>query len=110
MNSTCQQGMVQPGEISVVVWGVYCWHIMDYLIRLEAILTGNRCVSILSDHLHAFMCSVKSEGFGRFHPDNALYPKRQELLPSGCMNALLILDISIFAPPKYSDMNITQHI
>ncbi|GBO44341.1 hypothetical protein AVEN_201725-1 [Araneus ventricosus] len=44
---------------------------MGLLIRLETSLTGERYLSILSDHLHSFMYIVHSDGLGRFQQDNA---------------------------------------
>lgn len=42
------------------------------LIRLKPMLTGDRYVSILSDHLHQFMSLVYAEGFGQsVQQDNA---------------------------------------
>ncbi|GFW75217.1 transposable element Tcb2 transposase [Trichonephila clavipes] len=64
MDPTCQQGTVQAGGGSVIVWGVGSWSDMGPLIRLDTILTGGRYVSILSDHLHPFMFIVHSNGLG----------------------------------------------
>ncbi|GFV01418.1 DDE_3 domain-containing protein [Trichonephila clavipes] len=44
---------------------------MGSLIRLDTTLTGERYVSILSDHLHPFMSIVHSERLGEFQQDNA---------------------------------------
>ncbi|GFX34022.1 transposable element Tcb2 transposase [Trichonephila clavipes] len=44
---------------------------MGPLIRLDTTLTGDRHVSILSDHLSPFMSIVHSDGFGEFQQDNA---------------------------------------
>ncbi|GBM46233.1 hypothetical protein AVEN_224802-1 [Araneus ventricosus] len=44
---------------------------MGPLIRLETTLTGDRYLSILSDHLHSFMSIVHSDGLGQFQHDNA---------------------------------------
>lgn len=71
VDPTCQQGTVQAGGGSVMVWGVCSWHDMGPLIRLNTTLTGDRYVSILSDHLHSFMSIVHSDGLGEFQKDNA---------------------------------------
>ncbi|GFS47451.1 uncharacterized protein TNCV_4863521 [Trichonephila clavipes] len=68
---TCQQGTVQVGGGSVIAWGLCSWRDMGTLIRLDTTLTGDRHVSILSDHLHPFMSIVYSEGLGKFQQDNA---------------------------------------
>ncbi|GBM68713.1 hypothetical protein AVEN_202738-1, partial [Araneus ventricosus] len=41
MDPTCQQGTVQPGGVSVMVWGVCIWLDMGPLIRLETTLEGD---------------------------------------------------------------------
>ena len=66
MDPACQQRIVQAGGASVMVWGVCSWHALGPLIRLETTVTGARYVSILSDHLHPFMCCVPSDGLGHF--------------------------------------------
>ncbi|GBM54985.1 hypothetical protein AVEN_82533-1 [Araneus ventricosus] len=40
MDPTCQQGTVQSGGASVMVWGLCSWGEMGSLIRLETALTG----------------------------------------------------------------------
>ncbi|GFQ81078.1 transposable element Tcb2 transposase [Trichonephila clavata] len=62
---------VQAGGASVNVWGVSSSSDMGPLICLDMILTGDRNVSILSDHLHSFMSIVHSDGLGEFQQDNA---------------------------------------
>ncbi|GFU06255.1 transposable element Tcb2 transposase [Trichonephila clavipes] len=59
---TCQQGTVQAGEGSVMVWGVCSWPDMGPLVRLGTTLSGDRFVSILSEQLHPFMSTVHSWG------------------------------------------------
>ncbi|GBN46095.1 hypothetical protein AVEN_47237-1 [Araneus ventricosus] len=71
MDPTCQQGTVQSGGASVMVWGLCSWGEMGPLIRLETALTGDRYVTNLYDHLHTFMSIVHSDGFGKFQQDNA---------------------------------------
>ncbi|GFX90962.1 transposable element Tcb2 transposase [Trichonephila clavipes] len=71
MDPTCEQGTVQAGGGSVTVWEVCSWSDMGVLIRLDTILTGNRYVSIMSDHLHPLMYIVHSDGLGEFQQDNA---------------------------------------
>ncbi|GBO16482.1 hypothetical protein AVEN_260726-1 [Araneus ventricosus] len=89
----CQQGTVQSGGASVVVWDVCSWRDMGPLISLETTLTGERYFSILSDHLHSFMSIVHSDGLGQFQQDNAT-PHASLLLSSGSRNTLLTLDTS----------------
>ncbi|GBM02866.1 hypothetical protein AVEN_52041-1 [Araneus ventricosus] len=69
MGPTCQQGTVQSGGASVVVWSLCSWSEMEPLIRLETALTGdNRTMR---------------------------HPTRQDLLLSGSRNTFLRLDTSI---------------
>ncbi|GFW09652.1 transposable element Tcb2 transposase [Trichonephila clavipes] len=71
MNPTCQQGTVQAGGVSVMVWGVCSWRSMGPLIRLDTSMTCHRYVSILSDHLLPFIFIVHSDGLGEFQQDIA---------------------------------------
>ncbi|GFY14820.1 transposable element Tcb2 transposase [Trichonephila clavipes] len=68
---TCQQGTVQAGGGSVMVWSVCGWHDMRPLIRLDTTLIDDKYVSILFDYLHPFISIVHSNGFGEFQQDNA---------------------------------------
>ncbi|GFX39627.1 transposable element Tcb2 transposase [Trichonephila clavipes] len=74
MNPASQQGTVQAGGCSVMVWGVCSWCDMGPLIRLDTTLTDDRYVDILSDQLHPFMSIVHSDGLGEFQQDNATPP------------------------------------
>ncbi|GBM19672.1 hypothetical protein AVEN_199843-1 [Araneus ventricosus] len=40
IHPVCQQGTVQYGGASVMLWNVYSWRDMGPLIRLETTLTG----------------------------------------------------------------------
>ncbi|GFY01757.1 uncharacterized protein TNCV_1467491 [Trichonephila clavipes] len=42
MDPTCQQGTVQSGRGSMMVWSVCSWHDMGPLIHLDTTLTGGR--------------------------------------------------------------------
>ncbi|GFY05774.1 uncharacterized protein TNCV_4404411 [Trichonephila clavipes] len=74
--------------------GVYSWRDMEYLIHLDTILTGDRYVSIPSEHLHPFMSIVHSDGLGEFQQDNMRHPTRPKLLQSGSRRTLQNLDTS----------------
>ncbi|GFV95483.1 transposable element Tcb2 transposase [Trichonephila clavipes] len=71
IDPTCQQGTVQAGGGSEIVWGVGSWRDMGPLIRLDTTLTDEKYVSILSDHLHPFMSIVHSDELAEFQQDNA---------------------------------------
>ncbi|GBO22448.1 hypothetical protein AVEN_84715-1, partial [Araneus ventricosus] len=64
-------GTIQSGGASVMVWDVCGWRDLGPLIRLETTMTGDRYLSILSDHLHSFMSIVHSDGLRQFQQDNA---------------------------------------
>ncbi|GFW01882.1 transposable element Tcb2 transposase [Trichonephila clavipes] len=70
MDPTCLQGIVQAGGGSVMVWGVCSWRYIP-LMHLDVTLTGDRYVSILSDHLHPLMSTVHAHGLGELQQDNA---------------------------------------
>ncbi|GBM91650.1 hypothetical protein AVEN_107756-1 [Araneus ventricosus] len=70
-DSVCQQGTIQSGGDSVMVWDVCSWRDMGPLICLETTLPGDRYLSILSDHLHSFMPIVQFDEFGQFQQDHA---------------------------------------
>ncbi|GBN04538.1 hypothetical protein AVEN_205686-1 [Araneus ventricosus] len=89
-----KQGTIQSGEASVMVWDVCSWCDMGPLIRLETTLTGDRYLSILSDHLHSFMSIVHSDGLGQFQQDNAT-PYASRVATKGSRNTLLTLYTSI---------------
>ncbi|GBO34914.1 hypothetical protein AVEN_46787-1, partial [Araneus ventricosus] len=86
------EGTVQSGGASVMVWDVCSWRDMEPLIRLETTLTGDRYLSILSDHLDSFMSIPTDWGNSS---RTMRHPTRRELLPSGFRNTLLTLDTSI---------------
>ncbi|GFV53113.1 transposable element Tcb2 transposase [Trichonephila clavipes] len=66
MDLTCQQGTIQAGGGSVMVWGVCSWHDMGPLICLDTTLTCDSYVRILSDLLHPFMSIEPSDELGEF--------------------------------------------
>ncbi|GFW18835.1 transposable element Tcb2 transposase [Trichonephila clavipes] len=70
MDPTCQKGTVQVGGGSMMVWSGCIWRDMGPLIRLDMTLTGDRYVSILSDHLHLFMSIAHYDGHEKFQQYN----------------------------------------
>ncbi|GBM43164.1 hypothetical protein AVEN_128489-1 [Araneus ventricosus] len=87
-------GTIKSDGASVMVWDVCSWRDMGPLIRLETTLTGDRYLSILSDHLHSFMSIVHSDGLGQFHRDNAT-PHAPRIATKWLQETLLTLDTSI---------------
>ncbi|GFW47418.1 uncharacterized protein TNCV_4537081 [Trichonephila clavipes] len=86
-------GTLQAEGGSVMVWSVRSWRDMELLIRLDTTLTGDRYVSILSDHLHPLMSIVHSDNLESFSRKMRRL-KRPELLQSGSRDTLLNLDTS----------------
>ena len=72
MEPACQQGTVQAGGGSVMVWGVCSCSDMGPLISLDMTLTGDMYIHILDDHLHPFMSNVHSDGLRQFEQDNVI--------------------------------------
>ncbi|GBL60908.1 hypothetical protein AVEN_83530-1 [Araneus ventricosus] len=80
---------------------------MRPLIRLETTLTGDRYLSILSDHLHSFMSIVHSDRLGQFH-DNAT-PHASRVATKWLQEHSS--DFRHFHwPPKSPEMNIIEDI
>ncbi|GFV01088.1 transposable element Tcb2 transposase [Trichonephila clavipes] len=108
MDTTCQHVTVQAGGGFVMEWGVCNCCDMEPLIRLETTLTGGRYVSILSDHLHPFMCIVHSDGLGEFQQDNAT-PHTSRIATEGLQKHSSELRYCHWSP-KSPDMNIIEYI
>ncbi|GFX81771.1 transposable element Tcb2 transposase [Trichonephila clavipes] len=105
---TYQQGTVRVGGGSVMVWGVYSWSDIGPLIDLDRTLTGDRYVSILSDHLHPCMSIGHSDGLWEFQTDNAT-PHTSRIATYWLQE--LYSEFRHFRwPPKSPDMNIIEHI
>lgn len=55
LHSTCQQGSVQSGVASVMIWDVYIWCDMVSLIRLQMTLTGIYTFCAIT-YIHSCLC------------------------------------------------------
>lgn len=108
MDPACQQGTVQAGEGSVMVWGVCSWADMGPLIRLDVPVTGATYVSTLSNHLHPFMTIVHSDGLGLFQQDNAT--AHTSKIAAEWLQEHSSDFKQLRWPPKSPDMNIIEHI
>ena len=71
MDPSCQQGTVQAGGGSVMVWGVFTWNGLGPLVQLNRSLTANGYVQLLGDHLQPFMDVMFPTNDGLFMDDNA---------------------------------------
>ncbi|GBN39395.1 hypothetical protein AVEN_154332-1 [Araneus ventricosus] len=104
----CQQGTIQSGGASVIVWDLCSWRDMRPLIRLETTLTGDRYLSVLYDHLHSFMPIVYPDGLRQFQQDNAT-PHASRVATKWLQEHSS--DFRHFhCPPKSPEMNIIEDI
>ena len=55
MDPSCQQGTVQAGGGSIMLWAVFTWNGLGPLVKLNQSLTGKDYVQLLGDHLQPFM-------------------------------------------------------
>ena len=93
MDPACQQGTVQAGGGSVMVWGVCSWSDMGLLIRLDTTLTGDMYAtypSYLITCIHSCpLCIPMDSGNCSRAMQHLTHP---ELLQSGSRNCLLSLN------------------
>ncbi|GBM18672.1 hypothetical protein AVEN_164786-1 [Araneus ventricosus] len=55
MYANCQQGILQAGGGSVIVWAVFTWNELDPLVKLNQSMTGNCHAQLLGNYLQPFM-------------------------------------------------------
>ncbi|GFW92019.1 transposable element Tcb2 transposase [Trichonephila clavipes] len=70
MDPACQVGTLQELGGSIMVWGVFLWHCLEYLVRVPTSLNAIRYVELLDDHLQPFMLFCYPHGYGVFQQDN----------------------------------------
>ncbi|GFX97636.1 transposable element tcb2 transposase [Trichonephila clavipes] len=81
---------------------------MGALIRQDTNVTGDRNVSILSDHLRPFMSIVHSDGLGEFQLDN-MTPHTSRIATERLQEHSS--EFRHFRwPPKSPEMNIIEYI
>lgn len=66
MNRKCQQGTVHAGTASMILCVICSSHDMGHIIPLWTSLTNKGYVSLLSDHLHPYMCILHFDGLRQF--------------------------------------------
>lgn len=71
MDPSCQQGSVQAGGGSIMMWAVFTWNGLGPLVQLHWSLTGNGYVQLFGDHLQPFMDFMFPNNNGLFMDDNA---------------------------------------
>ncbi len=58
MDPSCLVSTVQAGGGGVTVWGIFSWHTLDPLVKIENNLNTTAYLSIVADHVHPFMTTV----------------------------------------------------
>ncbi|GFV22439.1 transposable element Tcb1 transposase, partial [Trichonephila clavipes] len=65
-------GTVQAGGGSIMVWGMFSWHSLEYTGSLwKARWINTSSASVLADHVHPYMRIVFPQDDGIFQQDNA---------------------------------------
>lgn len=54
MNLACQQDIFQADSNSIIVHGVFSWHALYHLVKLNQLLIWNCYIHLLYDHLKPF--------------------------------------------------------
>ncbi|KAJ8890417.1 hypothetical protein PR048_009925 [Dryococelus australis] len=72
MDPGCQQGTVQAGGGSVMVWGVSTCLGLGPLVHVPTKLNGNCCKTLLDNHLQPFIDLSFADNNGMFQQDNVL--------------------------------------
>lgn len=108
MDPNCQQGTVQAGGGSIMVWAVFTWHGLGPLVQLNRSLTGNGYVQLLTDHLQPFMDFMYPNNDGIFMDDNAPCHRARTVRDwfeehSGQFQRMIW-------PPRSPDMNPIEHL
>nr|KAF6355158.1 hypothetical protein mMyoMyo1_011357 [Myotis myotis] len=70
MHPTCMSTTLQAGGGSVMVWGMFSWHDLGPLIRVEQRLNSTTYLSIVADQVHPIMLMAYPNGDGVFQQDN----------------------------------------
>ncbi|GFX10571.1 transposable element Tcb2 transposase [Trichonephila clavipes] len=91
-----------------MAWGVCSWRDMGPLIHLDTTLTGDRYVSILSDHLHPFIFIVHSDGLGEFQQNNET--PHTSRIATEWLQKYFSEFRHFHWPPKSPDMSIIEYI
>ncbi len=71
MHPSCRVSTLQAGGGGVMVWGVFSWHTLGPLIKVEQCLNATGYLNIIANQVHPFMAAVYPSANGFFQQDNA---------------------------------------
>lgn len=66
MDPVCQQGIVQAGGGSVMVWSVFSWILQELQGKLQSVLERVKYTNSIADHLHLFVFVMSASDIGLF--------------------------------------------
>ncbi len=66
MDPSCLVTTIQADGGGVTVWWIFSWHTLGPLVPIEHCLKATAYLSIVADHVHAFMTTVYPSYDGHF--------------------------------------------
>ncbi len=107
MDPSCLFSTVQAAGGGVMMLGTFSWHTLGPLVPIEHSLKATVYLSIVADHVHAFMTTVYPSSEGYFQQDNA--PSHKAQIISDWFfehdNEFTLLKW----PPQSADLNPIEH-
>ena len=71
MHPSSHVSTLQAGGGGVMVWGVFSWHTLGLLIKVEQHLNATGYLNIIANQVHPFMTAVYPSANGFLQQDNA---------------------------------------
>ncbi len=108
MDPFCLVSTVQAAGGGVMVWGIFSWHTLGPSVPIEHCLNVTAYLSIVADHVYAFMTTVYPSSDDYFQQDNAPCHKAQ-IISDWFLeheNEFTLLKW----PPQSSDLNPVEHL